>query len=134
MNNKEIDIDTDVVKAQLHTSTYAPNQDTHKYRSDLTNELSTASGYTAAGVTLGSPVSAYTAGTNVWNFDANDAVWTITTPLITFRYCVVYDSSPATDATRPLLMYVDTGGDQTIQSTTLTFQWSASGLMQTTVS
>jgi hypothetical protein len=129
--NKEADIDTDAMKVQLHTSTYAPAQATHRYRSDLTNELTTASGYTVAGLTLASPVLSNPSG-NIIMWDANDAVWTITTPSITFRYLTSYDSTPGTDATRPLIHYVDTGGDQTIQSTTLTFQWSVNGLIQVT--
>lgn len=41
MLNKEIDFDTDSVKALLCTSSYTPSQDTHRYRSSLTNELAT---------------------------------------------------------------------------------------------
>jgi hypothetical protein len=37
--NKEIDLDTDVLKVMLCTSTYTPNQDTHKYKSSVTNEV-----------------------------------------------------------------------------------------------
>jgi len=129
--NKEADLDTDTMKSQLHTSTYTPVQATHRYRSDLTNELSTASGYTAAGQALASPTLSNPSG-NIIMWDANDQVWTITTPSITFRYLVNYDSSPATDATRPLINYVDTGGDQTIQSTTLTFQWNVNGIITVT--
>lgn len=39
--NKEINFSTDTVKALLCTSGYVPNQDTHRYRSSLTNELAT---------------------------------------------------------------------------------------------
>lgn len=49
--NKEVDWNTDTIKCQLHTSTYAPNYNTHAYQSDLTNEI-TGTGYTAGGKTL----------------------------------------------------------------------------------
>ncbi|MFJ1765064.1 hypothetical protein ACIOD2_32385 [Amycolatopsis sp. NPDC088138] len=63
--NKEWDWDSDTIVLSLHNSTYTPNLDTHAYVSDLTNELSTASGYTAGGLTLTSCTRTYTAA-NSW--------------------------------------------------------------------
>jgi hypothetical protein len=64
--NKEWDWDSDDLRVTLHTSSYTPNLDTHDYVDDLTNELGTADGYTAGGVTLGGPPTrAYTAA-NSW--------------------------------------------------------------------
>ena len=132
MANKEADWDSDTVKSQLHTSTYSPNQDTHKYRSDLTNELTTAGGYTAGGVTISPLTSTYTGGTNVWNLTGTSPSWSSAS--FTFRYCIQMDTTPGTDATRPLLSYVDTGGDQTVSSATVTVTWAAGGIVNVTVS
>jgi hypothetical protein len=129
--NKEADIDTDTIKTMLTTSTYVPNQDTDQYKSSVTNEVS-GTGYSAGGTTLTTPVQAYTGGTNVWNFDADDAVWSSST--ITARIAVVYDSTPGTDATRPLISYVDFGGDNSTSSGTFTVQWAAAGIVKVTVS
>jgi hypothetical protein len=129
--NKELDIDTDTIKCMLTTSTYSPNQDTHRYKSSVTNEVS-GTGYTAGGVTLTSVVQSYTGATNVWAFDADDATWTSAS--FTARYAVVYDSTPATDATRPLLTYVDFGGDQTVNGANFTVQWDPAGIAKVTVS
>lgn len=129
--NKLIDIDTDTIKTMLTTSTYVPTQDTGDFKDDVTNEVS-GTGYTATGTTLTTPASVYTAGTNVWNFDADDAVWASST--ITARIAVVYDSTPGTDATRPLLSYVDFGGDNSTSSGTFTVQWNVSGIVKVTVS
>lgn len=129
--NKLIDIDSDTIKTMLTTSTYVPNQDSDDFKNDVTNEVS-GTGYSAGGTTLTTPVSAYTGGTNVWNFDADDAVWSSST--ITARIAVVYDSTPGTDATRPLISYVDFGGDNSTSSGTFTVQWAAGGIVKVTVS
>jgi hypothetical protein len=46
---------------------------------------------------------------------------------------VVYDSSPATDATRPLIAYVDFGADVTATAGDFTIQWDANGILTVTV-
>lgn len=64
--NKEIAFTSDTIKATLHTATMSPLQDTWSYVSDLTNELTTANGYTVGGLTLASCTCAYTAA-NSWS-------------------------------------------------------------------
>ena len=46
------DLDANTFKVTLHTSTYSPNAATNTVYADLTNELSTANGYTNGGATL----------------------------------------------------------------------------------
>ncbi|WP_328439082.1 hypothetical protein [Nocardia puris] len=124
--NGEIDWDTHTIKVMLCTSSYTPNQDTHRYKSDVTNEV-TGTGYTAGGATLGSCTASYNAGTNTLALDAADTSWPNST--ITARYAVVYDASPGSDATRALLGYVDF--DQNISTTAGTFSivWDAAGIL-----
>lgn len=129
--NKLIDFDTDVIKVMLCTSTYTPNQDTHQFKSSVTNEV-TGTGYTAGGATLGTPTMTYTAGTNVLMFDGADVSWASST--ITARYAVIYDSSPGTDATRPLIAYVDFGADVSSTAATFSITWDAAGIATITVS
>jgi hypothetical protein len=128
--NKEIDIDSDTIKVMLCTSTYTPDQDAHQYKSSVTNEVS-GTGYTAGGATLGSPSATYTGGTNTFAFDGADTSWTTST--ITARYAVIYDSTPASDATRPLIGYVDFGSDQSSSASTFTIVWDSAGILTVTV-
>lgn len=128
--NKEIDLDTDTINVMLTTSTYVPNQDTHQYKSSVTNEV-TGTGYTASGKTLASKVVAYTAATNVWNFDAADVTWTTAT--ITARYAVIHEST-GTASTSALLAYVDFGGDQSSAGGDFQIVWASSGILAVTVS
>lgn len=127
--NKEIDLDTDTIKVMLTTSAYVPNQDTHQYKSSVTNEV-TGTGYTATGATLTSPTVTYDTATNVLKFDAADTSWAAST--ITARYAVIYDATPATDATRPLIGYVDFGADVSSTAAAFTITWDAAGIFTIT--
>jgi hypothetical protein len=124
--NKEIDWDSDTIKVMLCTSSYTPNQDTHRYKSDVTNEV-TGTGYTAGGATLTTIAPSYASGTNTLTLDANDVSWPNST--IVARYAVVYDATPSTDATRPLIGYVDFGQDISTTAGTFSIVWDAAGVI-----
>jgi hypothetical protein len=125
--NKEINLTADTLKLMLTTSTYAPNRGTHRYKSDITNEVA-GTGYTATGNTIGSMGS--NIATNVYSITGANASWPAAT--FTARYAVLYDATPATDATRPLVGYVDFGADQSPSNGTLSVTWNASGIGQVT--
>jgi hypothetical protein len=131
MLNKEIDWAADTHKVALCTSTFTPNQDTMDYYNDLTNELTTTGGYTAGGATLGSPTITLDADTNIIKLDAADTTWSAAT--FTFRYAVIYDSTPGSDATNPIIGYVDFGADVGSTGADFTIQWNASGIFTFTV-
>lgn len=107
--NGQINYPTATVKAMLCTSSYSPNQDTHRWKSDVTGEA-VGTGYTAGGKTLTSKTITYTAGTNTTAIDAADPSWTTTT--VTARYMVFYVDT-GTASTSPLICYVDFGSDVT---------------------
>lgn len=127
--NKEIDLDSDTLKVMLCTSAYTPDQDAHQYKSSVTNEV-TGTGYTAGGATLGSVTVTYSAGTNTLTLDAADPSWASST--ITARYAVFYDSTPATDATRPLIAFVDFGADVVSSGGPFTVTLDAAGIATVT--
>lgn len=124
-----VDFLTDTIKVSLHTSTYTPNQDTHDFFDDATNELGAGSGYTAGGVTLTTKTLTYDTASNETRLDADDAAWTSAT--FTARYAVVYKST-GTASTSPLMGYVNFGGDQTVSTGNFTIQWDATGVLKVT--
>lgn len=131
MANKEVDLDSDILKVMLCSSSYVPDQDAHRYKSDITNEI-TGTGYTAGGATLSSVVVSYTGASNLLSLDAADAQWTNAT--FTARVAVLYDASPASDSTRPLIGYILFDADIPVTNSTFTIQWDSTGIASVTVS
>jgi hypothetical protein len=130
--NKEVDWDSDTIKVALLTNSYTPNQDTHDYFDDVASfEVSGATGYTASGLTLTNKTNTYNGTTNVIVLDADDVTWTSST--ITARYAVIYNATPSTNATRPLVGYVDFGSDQSSSNGNFTITWDATGIVRVTV-
>ncbi len=129
--NKEIDWDSDTIKVALLTNAYTPNQDAHDYFDDVVANQVTGTGYTSGGITLANKTNTYNSATNVIVLDADDVTWSSST--ITARYAVVYDASPATNATRPLIGYVDFGSDQSSSNGNFTITWDATGIVRITV-
>lgn len=129
--NKEIDWDTDTIKVALLSNGYTPDQDAHNYLDDVVSFEVTGTGYTAGGATLTNKSNSYNSATNVIVLDADDVTWASST--ITARYAVIYDASPATNATRPLIGYVDFGSDQSSSNGNFTITWDATGIVRITV-
>lgn len=129
--NKEIDFGTDDIAVILTTSSYTPNQDTHDFGNDITNEVAESGGYLqgldGTGELLGSKTHANT--NNVSTFDAADPAWTSSGAGITARRAVFVDVATATAATDPLICWMDFGQDETASGGgTFTIVLSASGI------
>jgi hypothetical protein len=124
-----IDWDTDTIKVALTTSSWVPDQDTHDFFNDVTNEI-TGTGYSAGGVTLTCSAPTYDTASNEVRMDAADASWSSAS--FTARYAVVYKST-GTASTSPLICYVDFGADQTVSAGTFTITWDATGVWKVTV-
>lgn len=123
----QIDWISDTIKATLHTTTYVPNIDTNEVFADATNELATANGYTAGGVTLANKTVSYNATGNVSTFSADDFSWTASGGDLVFRYVVFWRDSTVD----PLIGFLDqTGsGNFTLSNgNTYTVDITASGL------
>ncbi len=125
------DLNSNTFVVTLHTSSYTPNAGTHTVSADLTNELSTANGYTSGGATLGSVSWTRSGGTVT--FDAADTTWTASGGSIVARYAVIRASGTLNSRVNPLVAYIlldTTPADVTTTTgNTLTLQWNASGIL-----
>ena len=103
MLNKEIDILDDTIKIMFTNSSAVPDQDVWDYKDDVTGEV-TGTNLPAGGIALVNDTLTYTAGTNVMKYDADD-ISQATVTASDIKHGVLYDDTPATPATKPLLGY-----------------------------
>lgn len=123
--NGGIDLDSDTIKVMLVTSSYAPEQDGHEFKSSVTAEV-VATGYVAGGQALTGKSVAQDNQNNQSVFDADDVTWS--NSIITARGAVLYKDSgnPATSA---LICYVDFGADRSSSMSDFKIKWSDSGIL-----
>ena len=123
-------------KLSLHTSSWTPANSTNEVFADCTNELGTANGYTAGGITLGSIALTQTSG--VVKFTCAAAVWTASGGSIpAWRYGVVRASGTLNGKVDPIVGYFlgdSTPADvpATTTGNTLTVTPNASGILSAT--
>ncbi len=116
--NKEVDLNSDVIKVALVTSAYTPNQDTDQYFDvSVVADEASGTGYTAGGATVSGPTITVIGASNTFKFADNGSNISWPSNTATARYAVVYDSTPATN--KPLICYFDFGADKI--PTALTF-------------
>jgi hypothetical protein len=102
-----IDLDTDTIKASLHTSSYTPDADSHDFFDDLTNEVSSSGSYTAGisgGLTVANKAVTQDNTDDEGVFDGDD--FSVTGFTGTFRW-VVFRKDTGVAATSPLIGAVD---------------------------
>jgi hypothetical protein len=120
---RRVDFVGDTIDVGLTTSSWSPSQTGDDFYSTVTNELTTANGYTAGGAALGSKSISVTSLTT--NFIGATTTWTASSSGITANKAFVYKST-GTGSTSPLIMYVTFGGDNTAASgSTFNIVWDA---------
>lgn len=126
--NGGLDLDTDTIKASLHTTSYTPNIDTDDFWDDATNEVSSSGSYTAGiagGITLAGKTVTQDDTDDEAVFDANDL--SVTGFTGTFRWLVLRKDTGVA-STSPLICAIDltsvavTGG-------TLSVVWASEGII-----
>jgi hypothetical protein len=119
------DLDTDTIKGMLVTNSYSPNQDTHEFKTDVTNEVSDSTGdYVAGGQALTSKTVALDTSGDFVYLDADDLVWHGST--FTARRLVLYKDT-GTGSTSPLIGWVDFGADFSPAAQDFRVAWAAAG-------
>jgi hypothetical protein len=125
----DIDFENDTIKIMMTTSSYSPNQDTHEFKDDVTNEVS-GTAYSSGGATLSNKSVGYTGGTNVTKVDADDVTWSSST-IANARIAVIYKDT-GNAATSPLIGYTDFGADKSTDNGDFTITFDADGIFTLT--
>lgn len=95
---------TDDIKVALCTSSYVPDKATHEFFDvSVSNELTTANGYTAGGISLASKTIDAGANPGEWEFNSANPTWTASGAGITARLFVLYNNTPVSN--KPLIGY-----------------------------
>lgn len=132
----QMDFLSDVIKGTLHTSTWTPNVDTNEAFADATNELTTANGYTANGISIAGKSVVYTAAGGITTFDMDDTTvtWTASGGSLVFEWFVLHDDTVSTGPpVKPLIGYMDCGAQTITTGNTFLITTGANGLFQATV-
>lgn len=123
-----IDTNTANLKAMLVSSTYVPNFQTHKFRSDVTGEI-TGTNYDEGGKVINfTPELIDTE----FVIQAENVVWESLTAS-GFRYIVIYDASQLVESNMPLICCFDLEEAQSVTSTNYELVWGSSGIINTKI-
>ena len=125
-----INLTSDTIKVMLATNSYIPNQDTHEFADDVTNQCTNAA--YAQALTLSNKSFAYDTATNKIKFDNTvDPVWSATT-ITNARYAIFFKDT-GTEATSPIISYHDFGADKSSSSADFTLVLNAGGIFDVDV-
>jgi hypothetical protein len=129
IGNAEVNFDTDTFKVRLYSST-SNLAATSDDATAVTNELSTANGYTAGGAAV---TPTWTRSTGTATFDVSDPSWTASGGSIVARFAAIVDETPTPDRVVAYCLLDNTPADVTTTTgNTLTIQISASGVFTLT--
>ena len=130
MGDGTIDLDNDTFKLALCTSSYTPATSHSTFSGDITNELSTANGYTAGGATLSGVTWGHSSGTATFD-DTGNVQWTASDAGITARYAILYSSTA--DKLVAYILLDSAPADKTATAgNTFTVTWNGSGIFTLT--
>jgi hypothetical protein len=121
-----IDVTTDTLTVSLHDTSYIPDQGSDGFFT-LPGEI-TGTGYTSGGNDLVGVALTYDAATATVKLDCDNPIWLGAT-LTGIRYAV-FRKNTGSDATSPLLAYMDFLSDQSCTATAFSIVIPGTGLLQ----
>lgn len=125
------------IYVMLVNNSYTPDVDLHKYRSSVTANEVSGTGYTAGGVALSGPNVQQNDVTNEGVLNGTAILWTPAT-FSSCLYAVLYGSSGLGAASDPLICAVDLGTDPSTANYwaalagTFKITWPATGILALT--
>lgn len=124
------DLQGDIYGVMLTTG-YTANVDVHRFRSDVTTEVATGTGYTYGGATITGNTVSYDTATNEVRWDFNDPTWTSAS--FTCSGMVIFNRRGGTSSADELVQWIDFGGNQMVTSGTFSYTVPATGSAAITV-
>jgi len=121
-----IDLVNNTIKVALVTEGYTPDQDSHQYFDDVTNELPTGNGYVAGGQTIAGQTLFTDNTDNEAVADGDDVTWPDST--IEARYAIMYIST-GDPATSPLIACIDFGSNKETSAQDFVIEWNSEGFL-----
>ena len=97
-----IDYDADTFKMALYLSTSNVATTSVDPIASATNQVATAFGYTAGGVTV---AATWIESAGTVTFDVADGVWTASGGDLTARFAVIYDDTVAAPVAKPIIAH-----------------------------
>ena len=126
-NGNAFDCDAVALKVSAHSSTYVPDREVHDFQNDLSGELTDSTDWPAGGVALNARTVTYDSATRQVRLLGGSQISVANVQLTAIRYFVVYNSTPGTAATNPLVSLIDLGQNENVDGT-LSITWDATGV------
>jgi hypothetical protein len=124
-----INFDVDDLFCMIVTSGYTFGQNSHKFKSAVTNEL-VGSGYSAGGQLVTTSAPAYTSSNKTLSIPAGNVTWPAVVWTGAAGAVLYMNPSGFPDNAKPLVAYIDFGGPQNRTDQAFYINWASTGVLK----